>query len=80
MFCDEHGTVDYCPECLKEESKISIEQTIHSCYSCPMQNNDNCKLKMIDVFHAVMNKEVHSSCPLLGGVVFKSVVKEETGQ
>jgi len=41
-----------------------------------MQNNDHCKLKMIDVFYAVMNKEVSPSCPLIEGVIFKSVANE----
>lgn len=27
MFCDEHGTIDYCPECVTQEStRISREE------------------------------------------------------
>ena len=27
MHCDEHGTIDYCPECVKEESEESSKST-----------------------------------------------------
>ena len=26
MFCDEHGTLDYCPECIKDETESRLAQ------------------------------------------------------
>jgi hypothetical protein len=52
-------------------------QNIRSCYSCPMQNNDHCRLKMVDVFHSVVNKDVFVDCPLREGVFFKAITDDE---
>ena len=28
MFCDEHGTIDYCPECLNESNVFDIGDVV----------------------------------------------------
>ena len=28
MFCNEHGTIDYCPECMKEDSHDAMQDKI----------------------------------------------------